>query len=132
MRHAQRNNIILGAGMTDPKGDRSKRPHEQADPDMFLHVTKRTEAGVYVTGAKAHMTGGLNSHWICVMPTMNMGAADRDFAIVGLVPGAAAGTPYIYGRQPCATRAPEKGHNGTGYATFGGAEWLAVFHTLLP
>ena len=33
------------------------------------------------------MTGGLNSHWICVMPTMNMGEADRDFAIVGLVPG---------------------------------------------
>src|SRR3546814_14797386 len=94
--------------MTDPKGDRSKRPHEQADPDMFLHVTKRTEAGVYVTGAKAHMTGGLNSHWICVMPTMNMGEADRDFAIVGLVPGDAAGITYIYGRQSCDTRRSEE------------------------
>src|SRR3546814_1451820 len=93
MRHAQRNNIILGAGMTDPKGDRSKRPHAQADPDMFLHVTKRTEAGVYVTGAMGHMTGGLNLHWLRVMTTMNMGEADSDFAIVGLVPGeAAAGT----------------------------------------
>ena len=64
MRHAQRNNVIIGAGMTDPKGDRSKRPHEQDDPDLFLHVTRRTDAGLYVTGAKAHMTGGLNSHWI--------------------------------------------------------------------
>ncbi|MBB5706695.1 4-hydroxyphenylacetate 3-hydroxylase family protein [Sphingopyxis panaciterrulae] len=127
MRHAQRNNIILGAGMTDPKGDRSKRPHEQADPDMFLHVTKRTEAGVYVTGAKAHMTGGLNSHWICVMPTMNMGEADRDFAIVGLVPGDAAGITYIYGRQSCDTRALEKGDIDQGNARFGGQEVLVVF-----
>ncbi|WP_447763175.1 4-hydroxyphenylacetate 3-hydroxylase family protein [Sphingopyxis panaciterrae] len=127
MRHAQRANIILGAGMTDPKGDRSKRPHEQADPDMFLHVTKRTDAGVYVTGAKAHMTGGLNSHWICVMPTMNMGEADRDFAIVGMVPGDAAGITYIYGRQSCDTRAMEAGDIDQGNARFGGQEVLVVF-----
>ena len=48
MRHAQRNNLIIGAGMTDPKGDRSKRPSEQADPDLFMHVTRRTDAGLYV------------------------------------------------------------------------------------
>jgi len=127
MRHAQRANIIIGAGMTDPKGDRSKRPHEQADPDMFLHVVKRTDAGVYVTGAKAHMTGGLNSHWICVMPTMNMGEADRDFAIVGMVPGDATGITYIYGRQSCDTRALEKGDIDQGNARFGGQETLVVF-----
>jgi len=127
MRHAQRANIIIGAGMTDPKGDRSKRPHEQADPDMFLHVVKRTEAGVYVTGAKAHMTGGLNSHWICVMPTMNMGEADRDFAIVGLVPGDATGITYIYGRQSCDTRAMEAGDIDQGNSRFGGQETLVVF-----
>lgn len=127
MAEAQRNNIILGAGMTDPKGDRSKRPHEQADPDMFMHVTRRTDAGVYVTGAKAHMTGGLNSHWICVMPTMNMGEADREFAIVGLVPGDAAGITYIYGRQSCDTRAMEKGDIDQGNARFGGQEVLVVF-----
>ena len=127
MRHAQRANIIIGAGMTDPKGDRSKRPHEQADPDMFLHVVKRTDAGVYVTGAKAHMTGGLNSHWICVMPTMNMGETDRDFAIVGLVPGDATGITYIYGRQSCDTRAMEAGDIDQGNARFGGQETLVVF-----
>lgn len=127
MRHAQRANVIIGAGMTDPKGDRSKRPHEQADPDMFLHVIKRTDAGIYVTGAKAHMTGGLNSHWICVMPTMNMGEADRDFAIVGMVPGDAAGITYIYGRQSCDTRAMEAGDIDQGNARFGGQEVLVVF-----
>lgn len=127
MRHAQRNNIIIGAGMTDPKGDRSKRPSEQVDPDLFLHVTRRTEHGVYVTGAKAHMTGGLNSHWICVMPTMNMGENDRDYAVVGMVPGDAEGITYIYGRQSCDTRAMETGDIDKGNARFGGQEALVVF-----
>ncbi|MBV9842620.1 MAG: hypothetical protein JOY99_13995 [Sphingomonadaceae bacterium] len=127
MKNAQRNNIIVGAGMTDPKGDRSKRPSEQVDPDLFMHVTRRTEKGLYVRGAKAHMTGGLNSHWICVMPTMNLGEKDKDYAVVGMVPGDAEGLTYIYGRQSCDTRAMEKGEIDKGNAKFGGQETLVVF-----
>ena len=127
MRHAQRNNIIIGAGMTDPKGDRGKRPHEQDDPDLFLHVTRRSDRGLYVTGAKAHMTGGLNSHWICVMPTMNMLEQDRDYAVVGMVPADAEGITYIYGRQSCDTRAMEAGDIDAGNAQYGGQEVLVVF-----
>jgi len=124
---AQQHNIIIGAGMTDPKGDRSKRPAEQADPDLFLHVTRRTTEGVFITGAKAHMTGGLNSHWICVMPTQNLQEADRDYAIIGLVPGDAEGLTYIYGRQSCDTRALEAGDIDKGNAQFGGQETLVIF-----
>jgi len=127
MKHAQTNNLIIGAGMTDPKGDRSKRPSEQADPDLFMRVVKRTEDGVYVRGAKAHMTGGLNSHWICVMPTMNMLEGDKDYAIVGMVPGDAPGMTYIYGRQASDTRAMEEGEIDKGNAKFGGQEVLVVF-----
>jgi 4-hydroxybutyryl-CoA dehydratase/vinylacetyl-CoA-Delta-isomerase len=124
---AQQHNIIIGAGMTDPKGDRSKRPAEQADPDLFLHVTRRTKEGVFITGAKAHMTGGLNSHWICVMPTQNLQETDRDYAIIGLVPGDAEGLTYIYGRQSCDTRALEAGDIDKGNAQFGGQETLVIF-----
>ena len=127
MKKAQANNIIVGAGMTDPKGDRSKRPSEQVDPDLFMHVTRRTEHGIYVTGAKAHMTGGWNSHWICVMPTMNLGENDRDYAVVGMIPADAEGLTYIYGRQSCDTRAMESGEIDKGNARFGGQETLVVF-----
>ncbi|MGB7404998.1 MAG: 4-hydroxyphenylacetate 3-hydroxylase N-terminal domain-containing protein [Pacificimonas sp.] len=127
LKQAQANNIIIGAGMTDPKGDRSKRPHEQADPDMFMHVTRRTERGLYVTGAKAHMTGGLNSHWIAVMPTMNLGPEDKDYAVVGLVPVDADGISFIYGRQSCDLRAFEDGDIDKGNAKYGGQETLTVF-----
>ncbi len=127
MKHAQRNNIIIGAGMTDPKGDRSKRPSEQVDPDLFMRIVKRDEHGIYVRGAKAHMTGGLNSHWICVMPTMNMTEHDKDYAVVGMVPGDAPGMTYIYGRQSCDTRAMEEGNIDAGNAQYGGQETLVVF-----
>jgi len=127
MKLAQQNNIVIGAGMTDPKGDRSKRPSEQADPDLFMHVTRRTKDGLYVRGAKAHMTGGYNSHWIAVMPTMNLGPDDLDFAVIGLVPADAKGMTYIYGRQSCDTRALEAGEIDKGNAKYGGQETLVVF-----
>jgi len=127
LKRAQAANILIAAGMTDPKGDRSKRPSEQVDPDLFMHVTKRDADGIYVTGAKAHMTGGLNSHWICVMPTMNMGEADKDWAVVGMIPNEAPGITYIYGRQSCDTRALEPGDIDKGNAQYGGQEVLVVF-----
>ena len=55
-------NFVLGGAMTDVKGDRSLGPSQQVDPDMFVHVTKRTSKGVYISGAKAHQTGCINSH----------------------------------------------------------------------
>lgn len=133
LKKAQANNIIIGAGMTDPKGDRSKRPHEQADPDLFLRITGRNDQGIFVTGAKAHMTGGLNSHWIFVMPTMNLGPEDKDWAVVGAVPADAEGITYIYGRQSCDTRALEGGSIDVGNAEYGGQETLTVFdHVFIP
>jgi 4-hydroxybutyryl-CoA dehydratase/vinylacetyl-CoA-Delta-isomerase len=73
------------------------------------------------------MTGGLNSHFICVMPTMNMGEADKDYAVVGMVPLDAEGMTYIYGRQSCDARALEDGDVDKGNATYGGQEVLVVF-----
>src|SRR5450759_4985198 len=34
----QAENLMVAGGMNDPKGDRSKRPHEQDDPDVFTRV----------------------------------------------------------------------------------------------
>jgi 4-hydroxybutyryl-CoA dehydratase/vinylacetyl-CoA-Delta-isomerase len=126
LKEAQRRNVLIAVGMTDPKGDRSKRPHEQEDPDMFLHVSGRNEQGVFIKGAKAHMTGGWNQHWICVVPTMSLGAQDEDYAIIGMVPGDAEGVTYIYGRQSCDTRVFD-GEMDQGNAKFSGQEVLVYF-----
>jgi 4-hydroxybutyryl-CoA dehydratase/vinylacetyl-CoA-Delta-isomerase len=122
----QRHGYVVGGAMTDVKGDRSKAPHEQDDPDMFVRVVRRTEEGVYVSGAKAHQTGCINSHWLLIMPTMRLGEKDRDYAIVGAIPADAAGITYIYGRQSCDTRSMEEGSIDVGNAKFAGQEAMIV------
>lgn len=124
---AQRQNVVIGGAMTDPKGDRSKAPHAQADRDLFLHVIDRNKDGLRVRGAKAHQTGCINSHWLIVMPTMRLGEQDRDFAVVGAIPVDAPGITYIYGRQSCDTRAMEPGDIDQGNARFSGQEALVLF-----
>jgi len=78
----QQENLVIGGAMTDPKGDRSKGPSEQDDPDLFTRIVDSDEKGVYVSGAKAHQTGCINSHWIILMPTIRLTENDKDWAIV--------------------------------------------------
>jgi len=122
-----RGNLVVGGAMTDTKGDRSLAPHQQADPDMYVHVTRRTADGIWISGAKAHQTGCLNSHWLIVMPTMRMSPEDSDYAIVGAVPVDAPGITYVYGRQSCDTRAAESGTLDAGNARYSGQEAMVIF-----
>ena len=122
----QRGNYVIGGAMTDVKGDRSLGPAGQADPDLYVHVTRRTAEGVYIRGAKAHQTGCINSHWLVVMPTLRLGTEDVDYAIVGALPVDAEGITYIYGRQSCDTRSLE-GTLDVGNAQYSGQEALIIF-----
>jgi 4-hydroxybutyryl-CoA dehydratase/vinylacetyl-CoA-Delta-isomerase len=126
IKQMQEENFVIGGAMTDVKGDRGKAPHEQADPDLFLRITKRTKDGVYVKGAKAHQTGCINSHWIIVMPAMRLTEKDKDYAIVGAIPADAPGITYIYGRQSCDTRSMEEGDIDAGNSKFAGQEALMI------
>jgi 4-hydroxybutyryl-CoA dehydratase/vinylacetyl-CoA-Delta-isomerase len=123
----QDENLVIGGAMTDVKGDRSLSPSQQEDPDMFVHIVKRDATGIYITGAKAHQTGCINSHWIIVMPTMRLRPEDKDYAIVGAVPADAEGITYIYGRQSCDTRSMEEGDLDAGNAKFSGQEAMIIF-----
>ena len=79
--YVQDNDLTVDGAMTDPKGDRSKSPSQQADPDMYVHVVERRPDGIVVCGAKCHQTGSINSHWHIFMPTISMGEADKDWAV---------------------------------------------------
>lgn len=123
----QRENFVIGGAMTDPKGDRSKSPSGQEDPDLFVRVVERRDDGVVIRGAKMHQTGCINSHWLLVMPTMRLLEADRDWAISVAVPVDHPSITYIYGRQSCDARALEGGEVDLGNAQFGGQEAAIVF-----
>ena len=131
--YVQENDLTVDGAMTDPKGDRSKAPHAQDDPDLFLRVVERRPDGVVVCGAKAHQTGIINSHEVIVMPTQSMGPDDRDYAVSFAVPADTPGIYMIVGRQSCDTRKLEGSELDVGNSEFGGVEALTVFdHVFVP
>ena len=118
--YIQDEDLVVDGAMTDPKGDRSKAPHDQADPDMYVHVVERRPDGIVVCGAKCHQTGSVNSHWHIFMPTISMGEADKDWAVSFACPTDAEGMYMIYGRQSCDTRKLEEDASiDVGNAKFG-------------
>ncbi|MBS3984779.1 MAG: 4-hydroxyphenylacetate 3-hydroxylase family protein [Selenomonadales bacterium] len=123
----QAKDATIDGAMTDPKGDRSKSPSQQPDPDMYLRVVAERPDGIVVRGAKVHQTGALNSHEILAMPTIALAASDRAYAVAFAVPADSAGLIYIYGRQSSDTRKLENGSLDVGNARFGGHECLVVF-----
>jgi 4-hydroxybutyryl-CoA dehydratase/vinylacetyl-CoA-Delta-isomerase len=112
--------------MTDVKGDRSKGPAQQADPDLFVHVVDRRPDGIVIRGAKAHQTGAINSHWLLVMPGQRLEAPESDYAVACAVPVTAPGLTFIYGRQAADSRSLE-GDLDVGNALYAGQEALIVF-----
>lgn len=134
MEYVQENDLVVDGAMTDPKGDRGLAPSQQADPDLYVHITEVRPDGIVVCGAKAHQTGAVNSHEHLIMPTIAMREADADYAVSFAVPSDAEGIIMIYGRQSCDTRKMEPGADiDLGNAQFGGHEALVVFdHVFIP
>ena len=127
--YIQDENLMVVGAMTDPKGDRSKRPVEQPDPDQYVHVVERRDKGVVIRGAKIHMTGGVNSHEILLMPTVAMDERSKDYAITCAVPVDDPGVTMIFGRQAGDDRRDKKERIDVGKPSFGavGGEAVIVF-----
>jgi 4-hydroxybutyryl-CoA dehydratase/vinylacetyl-CoA-Delta-isomerase len=117
----QRDDVVNGA-MTDPKGDRSKRPPEQAE--HYLRIVQRRTDGIVIRGAKLHQTGAANSHQILVMPGQMLRKGEEDFAVACAMPVDAEGVSMVLGRQPSDDR---KGTVDAGNARFGGQECVVFF-----
>ena len=95
LQRVQDDDLSLGIAMTDAKGDRSKRPHEQANPDTYVHVVERNGKGIVISGTKAIVTGAPYMHELMVMPGRNMTQADAAFAVCCAVPIDAPGITMV-------------------------------------
>ena len=82
----QDRDLTLGVAMTDAKGERSRRPHAQPNPDAYVHISERRSDGIVLSGTKAIVTGGPYMHELLVMPCRTMTEADADFAVCCAVP----------------------------------------------
>ncbi len=100
LHRVQDQDLTLGIAMTDAKGDRSRRPHEQANVDSYVHVVERNalhngKRGIVISGTKAIVTGAPYMHELLVMPCRNMGQEDAAFAVCCAVPIDAPGITII-------------------------------------
>ncbi|KAB2903533.1 MAG: hypothetical protein F9K40_07170 [Kofleriaceae bacterium] len=82
----QDRDLTLGVAMTDAKGDRSLKPGQQANPDVYVHIARRRPDGIVIRGTKAIVTGAPYMHEFLVMPCRTHTAEDRDFAVACAVP----------------------------------------------
>ena len=125
----QDENLMVVGAMTDPKGDRSKGPADQPDPDQYVRIVERRDDGIVIRGAKLHMTGAVNSHEILIMPTTAMNEASKDYAFICSVPIDAPGITMIFGRQANDSRRDLNETIDVGKPSFGvvGGEAVIVF-----
>ena len=104
IKYVQENDLAVYCGNSDVKGDRSLRPSEQPDPDMYLHIVDRTKDGIIVRGAKAHQSGSLCAHEVLVLPDRDMRQNDKDYAVAFALPNDTKGILNIYTRGPLEDR----------------------------
>lgn len=122
----QREDLAVSGAMTDVRGDRSRRPAAQVDPDLFVRVVDRDDRGVVLRGAKAHQTSAIHCHEHLVL-SMTCGPDEGAWAIACAVPSDAPGITHIYARQPSDSRRAEGAPLDVGLPAYGGCESLMIF-----
>ncbi|MCP5149684.1 MAG: 4-hydroxyphenylacetate 3-hydroxylase [Ectothiorhodospiraceae bacterium] len=122
LEHAEADDLTVAIAMTDAKGDRSLRPHQQPNPDTHVRVVERRADGIVISGTKAIVTSAPYVHELLVLPGRAMTAADADFALACAVPVDAPGLTIVARRagRPGEPRAVFSGRYGqsTGLCRF--------------
>lgn len=91
----RRRDVRVTQGVTDAKGDRSKPPRRQSDPDAYVRVVERRPDGVVIRGAKLHVTGSALGHELMIIPTKSMKPGEEDYAIGVVIPVSAPGVKIV-------------------------------------
>ena len=108
--NAQKEDIALAGALTDPKGERSKRPLEQKDPDMFLRMTaKESDGGIVVNGAKVMIAGAAEANEVFVLPGMGYKEGEGEYAVSFVIPRDSQGLTVVEARHPSDGRDMESG-----------------------
>ena len=90
-RRCRDRDLALAVAQTDVKGDRSKRPSEQQDPDLYVRVLEKRQDGIVVRGAKAHTSCTPYVDEVIVLPSRSMGPGDEPWSLAFTVPVATRG-----------------------------------------
>ena len=107
VKEIQRRDLVVGATMIDPKGDRGLRPGKQPDPDVYLHVVEKRNDGIVVRGGKAHSTAAVYTDMLCALPSGPLREDEKDFAVGFFCPLDAEGVTFVCRPAPIPTEIKE-------------------------
>ena len=108
-KHFEDKGLIVAGGLTDAKGNRKLKPHEQPDPDLYLRVVERRDDGIVVRGAKVMIAGTAASEEIFILPGTAHKKESADNAVAFVVPRDIEGLTIVEARHPSDGRDMEEG-----------------------
>ncbi|WP_027363868.1 4-hydroxyphenylacetate 3-hydroxylase family protein [Desulfotruncus alcoholivorax] len=91
----QTEDLVASCAQTDVKGERLKRPAEQADPDMYVHVVEERSDGIIVRGSKVHISEASISDEILVVPNRALKKGEEAYAVCFAVPSDYEGVKQV-------------------------------------
>jgi len=108
-KNCRERDLALAVAQTDVKGDRSKRPSDQADPDLYVRVTEKRSDGIVVRGAKVHTSCTPYVDEVIVLPSRAMAPGDEPWSVAFAVPVATPGlrlyaSDFLHGTDDPFTR----------------------------
>jgi 4-hydroxybutyryl-CoA dehydratase/vinylacetyl-CoA-Delta-isomerase len=106
---AQERDITISGALTDAKGDRTKSPSQQEDPDVYLRVVEKRDDGIVVRGAKVMICGVAAANEIFVLPGSAYKEEDADYALSFVIPRDIDGLTIVETRHPSDSRDLETG-----------------------
>src|ERR1700676_92313 len=107
--NCRKRDLALEGAQTDGKGDRSKRPSEQSDPDLYVRVVEKRAEGIVVRGAKVHTSCTPYVDEVIVLPSRSMEPDDEAWSMAFAVPVATPGlrlyaSDFLHGTDDPFTR----------------------------
>jgi 4-hydroxybutyryl-CoA dehydratase/vinylacetyl-CoA-Delta-isomerase len=107
--HCRNHDLALAVAQTDVKGDRSKRPSEQSDPDVYVRIVAKRADGIVVRGAKAHTSCAPYVDEVIVLPSRSMNPGDEPWSLAFAVPAGVPGlrmytSDFLHGTDDSFTR----------------------------
>jgi 4-hydroxybutyryl-CoA dehydratase/vinylacetyl-CoA-Delta-isomerase len=95
VKQVQKQDLRITQCITDAKGDRSRPPGKQDDPDAYVRVVERKSDGVVIRGAKLHISAASMGHELMTIPTKSMKPGEDDYAIACMVPVSSPGVKIV-------------------------------------
>lgn len=98
--YMKKNDTAVIACVSDVKGDRSLRPSKQMPhQDYYVHIVDESKDGIWVSGAKMHISFASCVNEMIVIPCRAMGEQDKDYAVCFAVPVNTKGITIITSQE---------------------------------